>query len=217
MRRGCGGGLLLAALCTLFSSGARAATLADVVAEIGSNGSYAGSIGDLSFSFTKVEESGGIALDQIELLFASDALGTGFDLVPESGALRVADGALADLKLEFTVSSTLGIAAAGNALTSSIDPMASASVSELIVEVPGVDLGVSNFAPSKFAELGAAYQSLTINSKNLVLASMAGGSAEVLLLQQRFTVVPEPASGALTLAGLAGLAAAGGRRRASSR
>jgi hypothetical protein len=216
MRRGCGGGLVLVALCAFASVGARAATLADVVAEIGSSGSYVASIGDLTFTFTDVEESGGLDLGQIELLFASDALGTGFDIVPESGALRVADGALADLTLEFSVISSLGITAVGNVLSTEIDPMASASVSELVVEVPGVDPGVSNFLPEKFSDLGAAYHSLTVNSRNLVLLSMAGGSAEVLLLQQRFTVVPEPATGALALLGLSGLAAAGRRGRPSS-
>ncbi len=171
------------------------------------------SIGDLTIEFTKVEQVGGIDLGQIEILGVADGLGVGFDLIADTAALSVADGAAADLKLEFTVVSVLGVDGVGNHLTASVaGPFSSASVSELIVEAPAVDVGV--FATSfgsllsnqqAFAE---TLQQLTI-TKNLVVSADSQGTASITRLQQRFSVVPEPTTAVLLLLGIGALGATG--------
>ena len=160
------------------------------------------SIGGLTITFTKVEQVGGLDLGQIELVLVADGLGVGFDLLA-SGALSVANGALADLKLEFTVASTAGLDGVGNHLTATATGLvSSASVSELILEAPGIDVGVVVTALGSLASneqaFGETLHHLTIT--------------EITRLQQRFSVVPEPTTGLLVLLGLAGLAG-GGRRR----
>lgn len=167
------------------------------------------SIGGITISFTKVEQAGGLDLSQIDLVLVADGLGAGFDVVA-SGALATSGAALADLKLEFVVTSAAGITAAGNHLTASaVGLVSSASVSELILEAPGVDLGVMvspiGSLPSSQQAFGATLHQLTV-TKNLVLSSVAGGSAEITRLQQRFAVVPEPGTAVLLALGLAALA-----------
>jgi hypothetical protein len=175
------------------------------------------SIGDLVFSFTSIEQVGGINLHDVDLALVSDALGVGFDVSPAvAGALAAPGGAIRDLKLEFTVTSTLGIDAAGNHLSATATGVdSSASVSELIGEAPAVDLGVFvawfGSLPDTDQSLGGTFHSLTI-TKNLVIASGGDGSASIEGLAQRFQVVPEPATAGLLLAGIAGLACAGRRR-----
>ncbi len=147
--------LLLAASALLLASPAAAISLADIQAAISSTGSFVGSVGDLTFTFTKIATTATpgfeIDLSEVELMLVSDDEGPGFDLVPEAGALRVWSGALADLKLEFTVESTLGILRVGNTLFSDAFEQAIATVSELIVEEPGVDIGVSTLLPSRLS------------------------------------------------------------------
>ncbi len=102
--------LRAAAVVVVFAAplGARA-TLLDAL--VGSSQT----IGDLSFDFTKVEQTGGIDLHDVDLSLVSDAAGIGFDVTPAvAGALSTSNLGLIDLKLEFTVTSTLGIDAAGN-------------------------------------------------------------------------------------------------------
>lgn len=180
------------------------------------------SIGGLTFTFTNVEEIGGIDLSQIDLVLVADAKGAGFDLVPAPGALAVSNGALADVKIEFTVSSAAGVTAVANYLSASASVLgSSASVSELIDEAPGVDVGVAvtpaGSLPESVQPLGTVLHELTI-TKNMVVASVPQGSAEIIRLEQRFSVVPEPAGAALLSIGLGGLAAFArrrGRRRAA--
>lgn len=171
------------------------------------------SIGGLTIEFTKVQQVGGIDLSQIELVGASDGLGAGFDLISDSGALSVANGAAADLKLEFTVASGIGIDGVGNHLTASVAGLfSSASVSELILEAPAIDVGV--FATT-FGSLLSNEQSFTeplhqlTITKNLVVSADPQGTAAITLLQQRFSVVPEPTTAALLLLGITALAATG--------
>jgi len=58
------------------------------------------SLGGLTFHFTKVEEVGGIVLQDVDLTLVSDGLGVGFDVTPlVAGALLASNGALKDLKL----------------------------------------------------------------------------------------------------------------------
>jgi hypothetical protein len=174
-------------------------------------------IGDLTFTFTSVEQVGGIDLSQVDLTLVSDANGIGFDVTPiVAGALTATDGELKDLKLEFTVTSTLGIDRAGNHLAgAATGDNSSASVSELIDQAPAVDLGVfvASFGSLTDVEesLGGTFLELTI-TKNLVIAADDPGSASIDSLAQRFRVVPEPASAALMMLGVAGLAYAGKRR-----
>jgi len=174
------------------------------------------SIGDLTFDFTNVEETGGINLHDVDLTLVADGLGVGFDITPVvAGALSTSNGGLADLKLEFTVTSTLGIDGAGNHLTATaIGDGSSASVSELINEAPAVDLGVFVAWFGSLADvdlpLGGTFGSLTI-TKNLVISAGADGSASIERLAQRYSVVPEPATAGLIALGLAGLTWAGKR------
>lgn len=205
---------LLAPGLLLPGAPAGAVPLSDVQAAIVADGSYVASAGDLTLTFTRVSESGGVDLSQVDLLLVDDPLEPGFDLVPLSaGALSAVDLELLDLQLEFTVASGLGITGAASELTASVGGlgMAMASVSELIVEEPGVDLGVAVGAPFASAALAQIRNLLTIDSKNLVLTSMEGSSVEVTRVAQRFAVVPEPASAGLLLAGLLGLAASRAR------
>ncbi len=175
------------------------------------------SIGALTFSFTVIEETGGINLHDVDLTLVADGLGIGFDVTPViAGALSTSNGGLEDLKLEFTVTSTLGIDAAGNHLVaSSTGDGSSASVSELIDEAPAVDLGVFVAWFGSLADadesLGGTFNTLTI-TKNLVISAGDDGSASIERLSQRYHVVPEPATAGLMLLGLAGLAHAGRRR-----
>jgi PEP-CTERM motif len=174
------------------------------------------SIGALSFEFTKVEIAGGLDPSQIDLSTASDANGVGFNVTPlVAGAISVANGSIADIKLEFTVTSTVGITSAGNHLSGSVSGVgSSASVSELIQEVPLVDLGVfiASFGSltDRTESLGGSFTELHI-TKNLVIAADEPGSATVTLLAQRY-VVPEPATAGLLMLGFSGLAYAGRRR-----
>ncbi|RIL05281.1 MAG: hypothetical protein DCC71_10930 [Proteobacteria bacterium] len=175
------------------------------------------SLGGLTFHFTKIEEAGGLDLASLDLMLVSDALGVGFDVTPlVAGALGATEGALRDLKLEFTVTSAAGVDRAGNHLQATATGAgSSASVSELIDEAPAVDLGVFvawfGGAPDNVQDLGVTLHTLTV-TKNLVLAAGAEGEADITRLSQRFGVVPEPATAGLLLAGVAGLAL-GGRRR----
>jgi hypothetical protein len=166
------------------------------------------SIGDLTFDFTKVEETGGVNLHNVDLTLVSDGLGVGFDVTPVvAGALATSNGGLLDLKLEFTVTSTGGISAAGNHLAATaVGEGSSASVSELIDEAPSVDLGVFvawfGSAPDLDLPLGGTFSTLTI-TKNLVISAGPDGSASIERLSQRY--VPEPATAGLMALGLAGL------------
>jgi hypothetical protein len=175
------------------------------------------SIGDLTFSFTGVEETGGINLHDVELTLVADGLGVGFDVTPVIvGALSASNGGLKDLKLEFSVTSTLGVDAAGNHLgASATGDGSSASVSELIDQAPAVDLGVFvawfGSLPDVDEPLGGTFHTLTI-TKNLVMSAGAAGDTSIERLGQRYHVVPEPATAGLMMLGLSGLAYAGKRR-----
>lgn len=176
------------------------------------------SIGDLTFSFTGVTQTGGINLQDVDLTLVADGLGVGFDVTPVvAGALTASDGAIKDLKLEFTVTSTLGIDRAGNHLVgSATGDYSSASVSELIDQAPQVDLGVfvtglGDQLLDAEDSLGGTFTTLTI-TKNLVIYGDDPGSASIERLSQRYHVVPEPATAGLMILGLAGLAHAGKRR-----
>jgi phage gp37-like protein len=175
------------------------------------------SIGGLTFHFTKVEETGGIVLQNVDLTLVSDALGVGFDVTPlVAGALGATNGALKDLKLEFTITTTVGVDQAGNHLTATADGFgSSSSVSELIDEVPAVDLGVFvawfGSQPDAVESLGGTYYSLTV-TKNLVVSAGANGSTDIQRLEQRFRVVPEPTTAFLLLLGFSGLAYQGRQR-----
>jgi hypothetical protein len=173
-------------------------------------------VGALSFEFTKVELTGALDPTQIDLSTAADGLGIGFDVTPlVAGALSVSNGGIADVKLEFTVTSTVGIVRAGNHLTGSVaGDGSSASVSELIDEAPAVDLGVfiASFGSltDVEADLGGSFLELHI-TKNIVIAADEPGSAEVTRLAQRY-LVPEPTTAMLMLLGFSGLTYAGRRR-----
>jgi hypothetical protein len=175
------------------------------------------SIGGLTFDFTKVEQTGGVNLHDVDLTLVSDGLGVGFDITPVvAGALAASNGGLIDLKLEFTVTAPAGIDGAGNHLVATaVGTGSSASVSELIDEAPAVDLGVFvawfGSLPDVDLALGGSFNSLTI-TKNLVVSAGADGSAAIERLSQRYSVVPEPATAALMLLGLAGLTWAGKSR-----
>lgn len=174
-------------------------------------------IGDLTFDFTNVEETGGVDLHNVDLTLVADGLGVGFDITPVvAGALATSNGGLIDLKLEFTVTSTLGIDGAGNHLAATANGEgSSASVSELINEAPAVDLGVFvawfGSQPDVDLSLGGTFTSLTI-TKNLVVFAGPDGSASIERLSQRYNVVPEPATAGLLALGIAGLTWAGKRR-----
>lgn len=174
------------------------------------------SIGALTFAFTKVEIAGPLDPSQIDLTLVADGLGTGFDVTPvSSGALSVTNGALADVKLEFTITATVGVVEAGNHIEGSVAGLgSSASVSELIDEAPAIDLGVflSSFGSltDNFQSLGATLFTLHV-TKNIVISADEDGSAAVDLLSQRF-LVPEPTTAVLMLIGVSGLGWAGRRR-----
>jgi hypothetical protein len=175
------------------------------------------SIGGLTFDFTKVEQTGGVNLHDVDLTLVSDGLGVGFDITPVvAGALAPSNGGLIDLKLEFTVTSTLGIDGAGNHLAATaVGEGSSASVSELIDEAPAVDLGVFvawfGSLPDVDLPLGGTFTTLTI-TKNLVVNAGLDGDASIERLSQRYSVVPEPATAGLMMLGLTGLVWSGRRR-----
>jgi hypothetical protein len=203
MRHGRCVGWLPAALL-LFSAGTASATALSVIqAEITANGSYVEANGDLTFTFTGVTETtGNLDLGQIDLMLVD----TGFDLTPLSAGAFSVSGTLADLNLEFTVESTLGISGASNEIEATVvGGSGVASVSELIVEFPGADLGVSDLEPFASADFGEVAGQLTIDSKNIVLSADTGATVDVTILRQRFAVVPEPGTAGLLLLGLAAL------------
>ena len=168
------------------------------------------SIAGLTFEFTKVEETGGIVLSDVDLTLVADSLGAGFDLTPLAAGALSSSNALKDLKLEFTVSSDAGVDAVGNHLTATASGVGSSvSVSELIDEAPAVDAGVFvawfGGQPDNVQPLGGTLHTLTI-TKNIVIAGGTDGEAATEKLAQRFRVVPEPATGLMLLLGLSGIA-----------
>lgn len=175
------------------------------------------SLGGLTFHFTKVEQTGGLTLSNIDLSLVSDASGVGFDVTPVvAGALGATNGAIRDLKLEFTVTARAGVDQAGNHLEATATGVgSSASVSELIDEAPAVDLGVFvawfGSYPDAVESLGGTLYGLTV-TKNLVVSAGAEGSTEIERLQQRFRVVPEPTTALLLMLGVSGLAYQGRQR-----
>lgn len=197
---------LAASLLLLLGSGANSTTLDQI-------DGTSDSIGPLTFNWTKAEEtpSGSVDLSQIELVLVSDALGFGFDLVFQPGALAAHDDGPRDIKLVFDVTSTTAIDTVSNYLTATASGQASISVSELIIPAPGVDLGVivhGQFAiPAVTGSLPAPLNELSI-TKNIVASGLPSGSAEAIRLEQRYTVVPEPGTAAMLLLGLAGLSIA---------
>jgi len=174
------------------------------------------SIGAFTFDFTKVEITGPLDASEIDLTLVADGLGTGFDVTPAvPGGFSVLDGDLADVKLEFTITTTTGIVQAGNHLAGSVSgDGSSVSVSELIDEAPAVDLGVfiATFASltDNVQDLGGTFFTLTV-TKNIVVSADADGAAGVERLSQRF-LVPEPTTAFLILIGMSGLGWAGRRR-----
>lgn len=175
------------------------------------------SVGPLTFEFTKVEIAGPLDPGQIDLSLVSDSLGYGFNVTPAvPDGIFVSNGAIADIKLEFTVTSTVGIDRGANHLAAGVEgELSSASVSELILEAPAVDLGVfvASFGSLTDNEqsLGAVLATLHV-TKNMVVAADDPGGANVAILAQRFRVVPEPTTAGLLMLGVSGLAWAGSRR-----
>ena len=110
----------------------------------------------------------------------------------------------------------VGIDRGANHLVAGVEgEFSSASVSELILEAPAVDLGVfvASFGSQTDNEqsLGAVLETLHV-TKNMVVAADDPGAANVAILAQRFRVVPEPTTAGLLMLGISGLAWAGGRR-----
>jgi hypothetical protein len=178
-------------------------------------------IGPLTIEWTRVEQTGGLDLGALDLMLASDGHGAGFDIVSPTDALSVGSGGLADLKLEFRVTSTQPIVFVRNELNASVaGDLSGASVFETISEAPS--LTVLAFVMESMAQnptqeaLGSALLQLTI-VKNVILTAgdSAGGSGDFVRidgLQQRFGVVPEPGTALLLMMGLAGMGAMGSGR-----
>jgi hypothetical protein len=170
------------------------------------------SIAGLTFEFTDVDEVGGIDLSQVDLTLVADALGVGFDLMPLSpGALDASNGAMKDLKLEFTVTAEAGVTAVANHLTATaVGAGSSVSVSELIDEAPTVDVGVFvawfGGLPSNEQSLGETLHTLTITKNLVLIGGEYDATASTERLAQRFRVVPEPTTGLMLLFGLSGIA-----------
>lgn len=185
---------LAAGLVGLAVQPAQAAPLDSLV---GTSQSLAG----ITIEWTKIEQTGGIDLSQIDLTLVSDGLGVGFDVTIPSGVLSVLAGGGKDLKLEFSLTSAAGVDAVGNHLTATATGSAGlASVSELLLEASSVDPGVFVMEqiglPSTQQALGAVFHTLTV-TKNIAATAYPQGSAEITLLRQRFHVVPEPGTALL--------------------
>lgn len=176
--------------------------------------------GPLTFNFTNIESAGGLDLDLIDISFVGSGLIFGFDISAASGnggGMHTVNGVTADVKLEFTISSTIPIILVSNNLAGfaislpPLVPLSSVSVSELIAEDGAINVGVTytNFGSQTYNDHAVGNLTNLTITKNLVIAADSGlsGFAEITLLEQRYSVVPEPGTANLLLLGLVGLAA----------
>ncbi len=174
------------------------------------------SIGPLTFEFVFVSGNGGLDLSQVDLALVDAGGGVyGFDVTAPAGVFRVETGEPAkDLNLMFNLTSTVAFGEVSNALVNPAVAGIGAAVTafEEIAEV-AVDVGVFSLGSGdnllfKSQDIsGEGLTSLTI-SKNVMVSIAGVGSAELVSLQQRYTVIPEPASASLLVLGLTGLALA---------
>ena len=178
-------------------------------------------IGPLSIEWTKVEGTGAVDLSQVELVMSSDANGLGFDLVPISDGLRADFDSVFDIKLEFTVSSTVPLVSVGNYLTAVTTGGYWAQAFETVLQDALVTAtafhSLAFSQPVGVDPLAAPLTQLDIVKTIIVNydpgTTAAGDFGRIDLLGQRFEAVPEPGTGLLVSLGILGMSLGSRRSR----
>lgn len=215
-RLGLAVGAALALLLSVGSS-AKALSLADAVA----GGTLNSSDGSLVFSDFEVTITGDLSDDPAN--YELVPLESGFRL---AGPIGVADGELGDLLLSFTVETTGSLVIDGASLFSNVRAFGEGSLASVAEDLGGIDLGVQDpllvlatggggFVPGASVSF-APVSSISITKDVLVKSSQPGHIAAISLVDQTFSVIPEPATLALVGLGSVGLLLVGRRRHASS-
>jgi hypothetical protein len=204
----------------------RADALSSRLDEVIASGGFATANG-LTFSGFEVFFTGDLAgaLTAQDLLV--DVIGDGFQLI---GPISAADGELGDVLLTFQVSAqseanaivgasllSNGVANGAGAQAGVDELILTSESGQVITVLSAFDTGGSD-APVLSAETSFAPRLSIRVAKDILVDSTlvgagTGGSARISLIQQRFTVVPEPGGLALFAIGLSGLVAFGRRRK----
>jgi hypothetical protein len=217
-RSGFGGWLSIGVVALALGLGApaRALTLADLDA-----GDDLTSLdGTLTFSDFSIAISGDLNPDLG--LYTVERLDAGFRI---NGAIAVADEAAGSLDLTYTVTAAgpLEIAGARIFFNAAVWGESASAVTmeellsdgggsmvgqlDLLVDGSGANTKVDEASFSELASL-LVQKSISVDSEGAVAVTLS-------VIDQTFTVVPEPATAGLLVAGLAGLAACAPRRRRS--
>ncbi|MFQ5514844.1 MAG: PEP-CTERM sorting domain-containing protein [Myxococcota bacterium] len=214
MREILASGLLMTCLLVVGASPARALSLADLTPDA-SFGFNSGN-GALSFDSFAATPAGSISSDLS--LYQIIVLDDGFSL---TGPFSAADGELGDMLLSFRVTATGPLTSVQLSFNGQAAGLgAQAGVTETFL---GLNIGLQvratgggglqlqdSAALSGPSQLEVVFKDILVDST--ILGGGPGGSAQISLITQRFTV-PEPASGLLLMLGVGTLAA--WRRRAA--
>jgi len=214
-------GVLLSLLCL---GGAASALTLDDLANGGQ--SFVSGNGALTFGSFDVTASSGLDPDLTK--YTIEVIDDGFEL---RGPINAADGEQDDLFMAYSVTGSNAISGASlffNGQTLPAVAGIAASVAEDLFD--GGNLVGSMFVartgggldqPSASLTLATAAGSLRVEKDILVDSRLDANSvdstaaiASISLVRQQFTLIPEPTTTLLVVAGLAGLAVAGRARRA---
>jgi hypothetical protein len=172
----------------------------------------------LSFGDFEAPTAGNLAIDLDTILV--DVLEDGFAL---RGLPRAADGLWGEILLSYSVETISGLdeitEASLLALNVASGTGAQAAVDEfldsgLLAVLSTIDTGaVPGDAITFDSAIFAAVSQIDVLKAIFLDSAGPGGSARISLIEQRFAVIPEPATVGLLSIGLVGLAAMGRHRR----